>query len=229
MHDQARPIKCPISSQSQVEELVNTLSHGLGLVLSVGAFLALLSHAYTSQHTWAIRSAWIYGLSLVLVYASSTFYHFLKDLTWKHRLRVLDHICIFLLIAGTYTPFMLLVLPAPLGRKLCIAVWSVAALGIVFKIFFTGRFKLLSLVLYMGMGWLAIFAVGPLYQNLPFWTFAFLVMGGVLYKVGVVFFVWDGLPFNHGIWHLFVIVASSFHFLSVYQIVSPSGVLALSH
>jgi hemolysin III len=163
----------------------------------------------------------IYGASIVVLFLASTLYHAIPLPRAKRVLKLVDHCAIYLLIAGTYTPFLLLTLGDTFGAVLMVVIWSLAAAGIVFKIFFLHRFHNLSLALYLGMGWLAILASYQLLANLPRTGIALLLGGGILYSLGTIFYKVDKIPFNHAIWHLFVLAACVCHFLAVYFYVLP--------
>lgn len=198
-----------------VEEFANTVTHGFGLALSVAGFLFLVILAVVKGDFWYIASSALYGLSLVTLYAASTFYHSAVSPTLKRRLQIVDHCCIYLLIAGTYTPFTLVVLREGIGGVLFFFVWAFAVLGILSKIIFGKRFKIASVLSYLVMGWIGVFAVEPLFAALGFAPVALVVAGGLAYTIGVVFFVWKSIRHHHAIWHVFVLLGSVFHFLAI--------------
>jgi hemolysin III len=204
-----------------VEEFANTLTHGFGLVLSVAAFVFLLAMAILKGDGWYIASAVLYGLSLVTLYAASTFYHCEISPERKRRLQIVDHCCIYILIAGSYTPFTLIVLRDGIGQNLFIFVWAFALLGIASKLIFGKRFPVLSVLSYVVMGWIGIIAVQPLFAALGFAPVALVVAGGLAYSVGVVFFAWKSIRHHHAIWHVFVLMGSIFHFLAIAIYVQP--------
>jgi hemolysin III len=204
-----------------VEEFANTLTHGFGLVLSVAAFVFLLAMAILKGDGWYIASAVLYGLSLVTLYAASTFYHCEISPERKRRLQIVDHCCIYILIAGSYTPFTLIVLRDGIGQNLFIFVWAFALLGIASKLIFGKRFPVLSVLSYVVMGWIGIIAVQPLFAVLGFAPVALVVAGGLAYSVGVVFFAWKSIRHHHAIWHVFVLMGSIFHFLAIAIYVQP--------
>lgn len=203
---------CAVSGESPSEEWANFLTHGVGLVLSIIGFIFLVSSSVISADPWITFSAIVYGLTLTLMYCTSTLYHNCKNLHTKQRLRILDHVCIYLLIAGSYTPIIFGPLKGPIGWTLCAAVWGFAMLGIILKIFFTGRFILLSTGLYLLMGWGCIVIVDVLKETLSDQGLWWLGAGGLFYTLGVVFFLWEKLPYNHCIWHLFVLGGSACHY-----------------
>ncbi len=202
------------------EEIANSITHGLGAVLSVAGLVALVAITASRGTSLQVVACAVYGASLVLLYLSSTLYHALTHLRAKEVFRILDHSAIFLLIAGTYTPFTLVTLRGAVGWALFGVVWSVALLGIAFKCFFTGRLHTLSTALYIGMGWIAVAAVRPLLHSLPWQGFLLLLAGGLLYTAGVIFFL-QRWRYAHAIWHLFVLAGSVSHFLAIFLYVIP--------
>lgn len=201
--------------RAAIEEIANTLTHGIGLLLAIGGLVVLLYLSLTlgtRAHLWSTA---IYGASLVALYGASTLYHSVRDPVRKRVLRVVDHCAIYLLIAGSYTPFMLVNLRGAWGWTLFGIVWSLALLGLIFKLFFTGRFERLSLGIYLGMGWLAILAVRPMIEHVPPLGLLLVVIGGLLYTGGTWFYARDHLPFNHAVWHLFVLGGSACHYAAV--------------
>ncbi len=197
------------------EEIANSITHGVGALLSVAALALLVVVTALSGTTSQVLASAVYGASLVLLYSCSTLYHAITNERAKRVFRVLDHSSIYVLIAGTYTPFTLVALRGVWGWALFGFVWSLAALGIVFKCFFTGRLHVLSTTIYVLMGWIAIAAVRPLLRALPWPGFLWLLAGGLLYTGGVAFFAWRR-RYAHSIWHLMVIAGSACHFVAVY-------------
>jgi hemolysin III len=204
-----------------IEEFANTITHGLGLLLSIAAFVFLVVMAVIKGDFWHITSSLLYGLSLIILYAASTFYHSATLPAQKLRLQIIDHCCIYVLIAGSYTPFTLIVLREGIGQNLFIFVWAFAILGIVSKLFFGKRFPIISVFSYLVMGWIGIIAVQPLFAALGFAPIALVVAGGLAYSVGVIFFAWKSIKHHHAIWHVFVLLGSTFHFLAVAIYVLP--------
>jgi hemolysin III len=198
------------------EERLNIGSHAIGLLLSVTGLVLLIITAVRSAEATRLAAYLVYGLSMVTLYAASTIYHSAQQPRLRSRLRVLDHAAIYLLIAGTYTPFMLLTMPGTLGYGILIAAWSMATVGIVLKVFYTGRFVLLSTLLYVLMGWAIVFAIQPLAAALSTAGLVWLMAGGIAYTIGAVLYAIKKLPFNHAIFHLFVVLGSVCHFLAVY-------------
>jgi len=196
--------------------MTNIISHATGLILSIIALLLMLIRASESGSVLYIISAAIFGISLIALYAASTMYHSAKDPKVRSRLRINDHATIYVLIAGTYTPFTLITLNGPVGWTVFGVSWGMAIAGVVLKLFFTGKFNVLSTLMYVFMGWIIIFAIKPLINSLSseglFWLFA----GGVAYTTGAVIYSIEKMPFNHAIFHLFVLLGSICHFISVY-------------
>ncbi|GAB3747970.1 PAQR family membrane homeostasis protein TrhA [Lysobacter olei] len=205
------------------EELANAWTHGVGAAASLAGGGILITLAALRGDGWQLASAIVFGVALLLLYTASTLYHAIQHPVAKGRLKVFDHCAIYLLIAGTYTPFTLIGLRGPWGWGLFTAIWALAIGGVVFKLFFTGRFKLLSTALYVAMGWLVIVAIKPLLQALDDWTFGWLIAGGVAYTLGTVFYHRPNLRYSHAIWHLFVIAGSVCHFIAVTAQVLPHG------
>lgn len=197
------------------EEIVNSVSHGVGLGMSIVGLVLLVVTATVNGEAIHVVSASIYGATLVLLFGASTVYHSVRRPAARRVFRVVDHSAIFLLIAGTYTPFTLVTLPSQWGHVLFAVVWGLAVVGVIYKVFWFGRLRGLSLALYLLMGWTIIVAIKPLFESLELGGLILLGAGGVLYTVGVVFYVWDKLFFNHAIWHFFVLAAAACHYLAV--------------
>ena len=205
------------------EEIASAVTHGLGVLLSVGAGAVLVTLAALTGDPWTIVGASVFVGTLVLVYTASTLYHAIPFATAKARLKTFDHCAIFGLIAGTYTPFLIGGLRGPWGWALFATIWALALAGIVFKLFFTGRFKRASTLVYVLMGWLVVVATGPLREALPGTTLAWLVGGGLAYTVGTLFYL-SRRPFAHAVWHGFVLAGSVCHFAAVLVEVLRVGV-----
>lgn len=197
------------------DEIANAVTHALGVALALVALAVLVTLASTRGDARQIVSYSVYGVTLVLLYATSTVYHSVRLPRSKRILRTLDHSAIYLLIAGTYTPFTLISLRGAWGWSLFGIVWALAATGVVFKIFFTGRFPKTSVVIYLAMGWMAMVAARPLFASLPRNGLILLFAGGLSYTLGVLFFAFDHKRFHHAIWHLFVLGGSVCHFFAV--------------
>jgi len=198
------------------EEIANAVIHGIGALLSIVALVLLVVFSAINKQPWSIFSSIIYGSSLIILYSASTLYHSFQNKKVKELFEIFDHSAIYILIAGTYTPFALITLNGRLGWILFSVVWILAAIGILFKIFFVKKFMILSTLLYIAMGWLVVFAMGPLVENLDFWGLFWLVIGGVLYTLGTIFYIWRKIPYHHAIWHLIVLAGSICHFFSVF-------------
>ena len=197
------------------EEKLNAWSHGLGVGLGIAA-LVLMLLGVDQTNPFGLFSVIVYGLSIILLFLASTCYHAITSSKRKHYFRVADHIGVYLLIAGTYTPVLLIAIPNGLGWILFWVVWGIAAFGLVLKLFFTGRFEHFSTFLYLAMGWLAIIPYSELTTALDAKALALLIGGGVAYTVGVLFYAIEKIPYNHFIWHLFVLGGASCHFFMVY-------------
>ncbi|MGR5149325.1 PAQR family membrane homeostasis protein TrhA [Photobacterium alginatilyticum] len=207
---------------SVAEEVANSVSHGLGMIFGIVGLVLLLNQAIEANaDALSVTSLSIYGGSMILLYLASTLYHAIPFERAKRALKTFDHCAIYLLIAGTYTPFLLISLRTPLAIGLMAVIWAIALAGIVLKIAFVYRFKRLSLATYLVMGWLALVAVYPLALSLSTGGLVLLGLGGVIYSLGVIFYVNDRLPYNHAIWHLFVLGGTVCHFLAVYYYVTP--------
>jgi hemolysin III len=191
------------------------LTHGAGLVGSAVALVVLVLLAVPGGDVREIVGVSVFGVTLVLLYLSSTLYHAARTGTAKARLKILDHSAIYLLIAGTYTPFTIAVLRGGWGWSLFGVVWGLALVGVVFKLFFTGRFRLTSTLVYLGMGWLAVLAAGPLFRSLSPAALAWLVAGGLAYTVGTPFYHASRFRYAHAVWHMFVLAGSTCHAVAV--------------
>ena len=203
------------------EEVANSIIHGIGAGLGIAALAILVTSAGLHGDAWRVVSFSIYGSTLILLYLASTFYHSIQSPRAKKTFRVLDHSAIFLLIAGTYTPFTLVNLRGAWGWTLFGLVWGLAIGGIILKVFFVGRFRILSVCLYIGMGWLVLIAFKPLLSVIPVNGIIWLGIGGLAYTFGVIFYAFKQIPFNHAIWHLFVLAGSVCHFFSIFFYVLP--------
>jgi hemolysin III len=206
---------------SPLEERTNIISHAIGLVLSCIALLLMLVRAGRSGEVLPIVSAAIFGISLIALYTASTLYHSARDPKVRSRLRINDHATIYILIAGTYTPFTLITLHGWIGWTIFGISWGMALTGVILKLFFTGKYHLLSTLMYVCMGWIIIFAIKPLINNLPSAGVTWLFAGGVAYTTGAVLYSIEKLHFNHAIFHLFVLLGSACHFVAVYFYVLP--------
>ncbi len=200
---------------SRGEEIANSVTHGIGTALAVAGLSILVVLAVIYGDVTRIVSFSIYGSSLILLYLASTLYHSIQHREAKKVLRIFDHASIYVLIAGTYTPFLLVSIRGTLGWTLFAVVWGLALLGVAWKIFFIGRLEVLSTIVYVLMGWMCLLLFKEMLLKVPPWGVAFLITGGVVYTIGVIFYAWEKLPYNHAIWHLFVLGGSVFHFLAI--------------
>jgi hemolysin III len=204
-----------------LEEFANTLTHGAGLILSVAGFVVLAILAVMKGEPSYTAGLVVYGASLVVLYAASTFYHGTTSPKLKKTLQVVDHCCIYLLIAGSYTPFGVVILDGQIGQVLLVGIWAFAAVGIILKLIFGDRYPALSVTSYVIMGWLGVFAIQPLFNLLGPMPVALAIAGGVAYTLGVVFFPWKSIRHHHAIFHVFVLAGSIFHYLAVLLYVVP--------
>jgi hemolysin III len=203
------------------EEVVNAITHGVGIVFSVVALVLLIVLSSIHGTAWHVVSFTIYGVTMLLLYCCSTLLHSFPEGKVKRVFEILDYVSIYLFIAGTYTPVALVVIPGALGWVLFGLVWGLALSGIAFKIIVAERFKYLSTILYIVLGWLAVIAIKPLVAFLPQGGVQLLVAGGVLYTLGTIFYVWRLFPYHHGVWHVFVLGGSVCHFLMMILYVLP--------
>jgi hemolysin III len=197
------------------EEIFNSITHGIGVLLSIAALVILVVLATGKGNVWHVVSFSIYGSTMVLLYLASTLYHSFTKEKLKNLFARFDHAAIFLLIAGTYTPFLLTALRGTFGWVLFGIIWGVAIVGVVIRSIYLTRFRKLMVAIYLIMGWMFIVAVGPMIKNLPLISIIFLFLGGIFYSAGVVFYVKRNLKYGHGIWHLFVLAGSIMHFFAV--------------
>ena len=202
---------------SPSEEIANSITHGLGILLSITGLFVLLKYNNPIGDIWRTIGFSIYGTSLILLYLSSTLYHSVRDNKLKKIFKRFDHSAIFLLIAGTYTPIVLIAMRDTWVIYLFILIWIMTVFGITGQFLFTEKFKPLELIMYIAMGWMAIVAIKPL-LDLPLESFSWIITGGITYSTGVIFYKWDSLPFNHTIWHLFVLGGSISHFIAMFYI-----------
>lgn len=202
-------------------ELANTFTHAIGLALSVAGLVVLVVLASQRGNATHIAACSVYAATLVLLYLASTLYHASRRPRVREVMRVVDHAAIYLLIAGTYTPFALITLQGPWGWSVFGVIWGLALLGVGYKIFFCGRHPSFSLALYLLMGWLVLVIIKPLLAHLPLGGFAWLLAGGLAYTVGAGFYLWKSLRHHHAIWHLFVMAGSTCHFFAVMLYVLP--------
>ena len=213
------------AAYSLAEEIANSLTHGLGALASIVGLVVLVATAVLHGNATHVTAVSIYGGSLVLLYTASTLYHSIPIPAAKKVLKVLDHSAIYVLIAGTYTPFALVSLEGPARWTLFTTIWVLAAAGILFKLFFTGRLEKLSVAIYLAMGWCVVAFADPVLAAVPTQALWLMLAGGLAYSGGVVFYLWERLRFNHAIWHLFVMSGSLLHFFAVLWFVLPPAPL----
>jgi hemolysin III len=208
------------------EEVANAVTHGIGALLSIAALVIMVAFAVLVGDAWLVTSVSIYGATLILLYTSSTLYHATAVPAAKNVLQKIDHATIFLLIAGTYTPFLLVNLRGPWGWTLFGLVWGIALFGVIFEIGWTHKSRKISLALYLGMGWIILIAIGPMLEKVAPGGLVLLLLGGLSYTLGVVFYVRTSMAYHHAIWHLFVLLGSALHFFSIFFYVIPDISLA---
>jgi len=205
------------------EEAANTCSHFIGALLSIAALIALLVPSIQQADPWRIASFSIYGISMFLLFFASSAYHYATNPALKAKLKTLDHCAIFLLIAGTYTPLLLIELRGTLGWSIFGVVWSMAIFGIIAKVYWAERFKKVSLFFYLTMGWLIVFSGDELLGKLATGALYWLLAGGLAYSIGAIFYANKRIPYNHAIWHIFVLLGSACHFITIYLYVLPAN------
>jgi hemolysin III len=203
------------------EEIANGVTHGIGIVLSIAGLAVLTAFAALQGDAWHVVACSIFGAALILNYTASTLYHSIQIEHLKGALRALDHSAIFLLIAGSYTPFMLVNLRGPWGWSLLVGVWTIAVLGISLRLLLKGRLHGLVVSLYIAMGWAVVIAVQPMLRHVATGGLILIAAGGLVYTLGVIFYKWKSLPYHHAIWHVFVLAGSALHFFAVLFYVIP--------
>jgi len=207
--------------ENLVEEIANAVTHGIGAALSIVGLTVLVVWAALWGDTWRVVAVSIYGATLVFLYLASTLYHAIQHFATKRLFHILDHVGIALLIAGTYTPILLIQMRNFYGWLFFGIIWGLAIVGASIKAFFTGRYVHLSTAIYVAMGWLALFLIKPMLTTMGVGGMTWMFVGGVSYSLGVIPFLWERLPFNHAIWHLFVIGGSACHFVAIFRYVLP--------
>lgn len=203
------------------EELASALTHGLGATAALAGGAVLITLAALYGDGWQLGASIVFGIALVLLYLASTLYHSIHHPVIKGRLKVFDHCAIYVLIAGTYTPFTLIGLRGSVGWWLFGTIWALALAGVVFKLFYTGRFKKLSTMIYVAMGWLIMIAAKPMFAALDAWTLGWLLTGGAFYTLGTIFYHRPSMRYSHAVWHLFVLAGSISHYVAVFAQVTP--------
>lgn len=207
---------------SPIEERANIISHAIGLILGIVALALLVKKATAFGNIWHIVSFSIFGVSLIVLYAASTLYHSAKQKALRSRLKIFDHAAIYVLIAGTYTPFTLITLKGTIGWAIFGISWGMALTGIILKLFFTGKYKSISTLTYVFMGWMIVFAIKPLIESFPLEGMIWLIAGGFSYTIGAFLYSMERIKFNHAIFHIFVLIGSFCHFISVFYYILPS-------
>ncbi len=208
---------------SVAEEIANSVTHGVGMLLSISGLAVMVSFASVNGTIWHVTACSVFGATLIISYAASTLYHGIPQPAAKRVLKVIDHVAIYLLIAGTYTPFTLISLRGPWGWSLFGTIWGLALLGVVLKITMLGKIKGISTAIYLAMGWIVVVAFKPMLAAVETGGLLVLLAGGLAYSAGVIFYAWDRLPYNHAIWHLFVLAGSACHFFAILFYVIPVG------
>ena len=211
----------PLSVYSVAEERANVLTHALGIVLSVAGLILLTTVSASNGDAWHFVSTGVFGVTLVLLYTTSTLYHLAVDAAAKQWWRKCDHAGIFLLIAGSYTPFLLVTLRGTWGWSLFAVVWGLGLFGMTLKFRFAGHFRVLSTLIYVGMGWIVLIPLRHVMTVLPMHGVWLLVIGGFCYTGGTLFYLWKKLPYHHAVWHLFVLAGSICHWCAVFEYVIP--------
>lgn len=219
----AVPVAYAPGAYHPTEELANRLTHGIGAVLSLAGLVLMVVYSALYGDVWIVTSTAVYGTTLVLLYASSTLYHSVESPNWRTLCQKLDHAAIYLLIAGTYTPFVLGPLRGAWGWSLFGVVWGIALTGVILKFFFAGKFNVLSTLAYLAMGWLMVIAIKPLIAVLPVGALWLLVAGGLCYTLGTIFYLWEKLPYNHAVWHVWVMGGSVCHWIAVFGYIVPAA------
>ncbi|WP_339227544.1 hemolysin III family protein [Oceanobacillus sp. FSL K6-2867] len=204
---------------SKNEEIVNAITHGIGALLSIAGLILLLKYTIPTKNPWLIISSIVFSSTMLIMYLSSTIVHSLPEGKWKDIFQIFDHSAIYLFIAGSYTPFLLVHLRSDIGWILFGIIWSIAILGIAFKILFVKRFVILSTVFYILMGWLIVLVWEPLTAVLHETAAILLMTGGLFYTAGTLFYVWRSFKYHHAVWHLFVLAGSAFHYATVFYYV----------
>lgn len=215
MENDPKTLKTDERHETPAEHIANAITHGFGFGLSIACLVLLIVFASLRRGAWEVVSCSIYGSTLVILYLASTLYHSIHMPRVRRVLNIIDHAAIYLLIAGTYTPYLLVPLRGALGWSLFGVVWGIAAVGIVFQALFISRYKILSTLSYVAMGWMVVATIVPLLKVLPVMAIVWMAIGGVCYTLGVIFYVWQRLKFAHAIWHLFVLAGSICHFFGI--------------
>lgn len=214
-------MKQKVTFYDSKEEKLNIITHGLGFLLSIAALVILVVKASESGNATLITSLAIFGSSLIVLYAASTLYHYAKTPEIRYKLNILDHSAIYVLIAGTYTPFCLVILKGWVGWTIFGVSWGLALLGIIFKVFYIGKYGKISTIAYVLMGWVIIIAIKPLIDNFPTPGLIWLLCGGLAYSIGAILYSVKKIRYNHAIFHVFVLIGSFCHFMAIFLYVLP--------
>lgn len=209
--------------QTPRQEIANTLTHGFGLALSLIGVVVLAPIAWRTGSPWLMAGVAVYSLSLLATYLSSTAYHGVRHGALKNLLQKVDHIAIYFLIGGSYTPFVLLYLDPGRGQPFLALLWGFILVGIVYKIFWMGRLPIISVAYYLLLGWMAVFLLRPMLGDLPPFVLWAIAVGGVFYSAGVTFYLWKGFTYHHAVWHLFVVGGSACHYAAILYAVAGLG------
>ncbi len=196
-------------------EIANSITHGIGIIFGIAALPVLSAIAANKDHSIAVVGAAIFGFSFLLVFTFSTLYHAFQNPAVKKVLHVFDHISIYFLIAGTYTPFLLNYMMNATGITMLSVLWGLTIIGTLFKVFYTGRFNFISTIVYVGMGWILVFSGRQFFVAIPTPVLTMIIIGGVLYTLGTIFYLWEKMYYHHVIWHLFVLAAAICHYVAV--------------
>jgi len=208
-------MKTPSTKLQIQQELVNSIIHGFGIIFGIVGIPILIAFAIKSDNTLGVIGAAIYGFCFLQLFTSSTLYHGFQHAEAKRVFKILDHISIYFLIAGTYTPFLLIYMNNTFGITLLIILWSLTAIGIIFKIFFTGKWNVISTLAYIAMGCIMVVGGRTFFDAIPFGVMIMILIGSVLYLFGVIFYLWKRYPYNHAIWHFFVLAAAVCHYVAI--------------
>ena len=210
------------------EEVANSVTHGIGAALSAAGLITLVILAVLYGDVWRVVGFSVFGASLLALYLASTLYHAIQHRPAKRILRKCDHAAVYLLIAGTYTPFLLISLRGTIGMPMLAVVWGMALIGVIWKIFFTGRYEVIATIVYVLMGWMCLLAFRQMVANVPPLGVALLFAGGIVYTLGVLFYALEKIPYNHAVWHLFVMAGSASHFYCIVNCVLASHTIPMA-
>jgi hemolysin III len=204
-----------MDTYTRKQEIVNGLIHGAGILFGVAGLPVLTGIATAHGNTPGIIGSGIYGFCFLMTFTVSTVFHLSREPALRRTFKILDHIGIFFFISGSYTPFLLVYMSNPFGHSLLIILWSLTAAGTVFKVFFTGRYEVISTVIYLAMGWIMVVGGRKFFEHLPVSVLVFVIIGAALYSIGAFFYLWDKYPYTHAVWHAFVLAAALCHYVAV--------------